>query len=65
VVRMTRAVAVPTAVTQTGLSVLICEAVKKRFQYTYNLFISTDYAIVVSAESSCLKQVIYGLMHVM
>jgi len=31
----------------------------------YNLFISTDYVIVVSAHSSFLKQVIYGLMHVM
>jgi len=31
----------------------------------YNLFISTDYVIVVSAHNSCLKQVIYGLMYVM
>lgn len=31
-VRVTRAVGEPTAITQNGLSVLICEAVKKKFQ---------------------------------
>jgi hypothetical protein len=63
VVRVTCAVTVPTAFTQNDLSVLICEAVKKI--PVYNLLISMVYMIGVSAHSSFLKQVIYGLMHVM
>jgi len=63
VVRVTCAVSVPTAIEQNDLSVLICEAVKKI--PVYNLFIATDCVFVVSAHSSCLTQVIYGLMHVM